>query len=185
MKLLDAVNSVLPKLGERPVTSLEIKHPTLSVLLPIFTRVRRETLNRGWWFNEYPHKFYPGLDGEIALGTDTLTFVPDCPDYAVQRGDKLFNPQTLTAIFDGPVSGRLTQDVQFDDLPESMGSYVFYNSLVEGYATDIGMAQELQIWQSLSGLAWSNLIGEHLRQKKHNSRRLRTFRRINYAMRGA
>ena len=32
MKLLDAVNLILPKLGEHPVTSLTIKHPTLAIV---------------------------------------------------------------------------------------------------------------------------------------------------------
>ena len=48
MKLLDAVNLVLPKLGERPVTSLEVKHPTLAVLLPIIEQTQINTLQRGW-----------------------------------------------------------------------------------------------------------------------------------------
>lgn len=184
MKLLDAVNLVLPKLGERPVTSLEIKHPTLSVLLPIFTRVRRELLARGWWFNEFDHTYYPGVDGTIMLGTDTLSFVPHCADVAVLRGLKLFNPVTLTDVFTAAVAGRLTQDVLHDDLPESVASYVGYSALVEAFTTDIGMSQELQVWQGLAGLAWSNVVAEHLRQKKHSTRRLRSWRRINYAIKG-
>jgi hypothetical protein len=32
MQLLTAVNLVLPKLGERAVTSLTVKHPTLAIL---------------------------------------------------------------------------------------------------------------------------------------------------------
>ena len=70
MKLLDAVNLVLPKLGERPVTSLEVKHPTLAVLLPIIEQTQMNTLQRGWWFNEYEYTAYPNAQGEIGIGVD-------------------------------------------------------------------------------------------------------------------
>ena len=72
MKLLDAVNLVLPKLGERPVTSLEVKHPTLAVLLPIIEQTQVNTLQRGWWFNEYEYTAYPNAQGEIDIGATSV-----------------------------------------------------------------------------------------------------------------
>ena len=58
----------MPKLGERAVTSLSVKHPTLAVLLPIIEQTRKTTLLRGWWFNKYAYTAYPDTDGAIALG---------------------------------------------------------------------------------------------------------------------
>ncbi len=184
MKLLDAVNLVLPKLGERPVTNLEVKHPTLAILLPIIEQTRRTALGSGWWFNEYPSTLYPNDDGEIAVGADTLSFVPYCPGVAVLRGLRMFNPDTLTYVFTEPVKGTVTQDVEFDLLPESVANYVFYSSLVEAYTTDLGVTTETQVWQGRAAQAWSDMLAEHLRQRKHSTRRSRHWHKLINALQG-
>lgn len=181
MKLLDAVNLTLPKLGERAVTSLSVKHPTLAVLLPIIEQNRRNTLNRGWWFNKYDTTLYPDTGGVIAVGTATLSFVPHRAGIAVLRGDELFNPTTLTNVFSEPVKGVIIQDVEFDLLPESMANYLLYSSLVEAFTTDIGVTQELSIWQSRAGQGWSDVLAEHLRQVKPNTRQNRAWRQLQRA----
>lgn len=182
MKLLDAVNLIMPKLGERPVTSLDVAHPTLAVLLPILEKNRIDTLIKGWWFNEYEHVAMPDSEGVITLGNDTLRFIPHCSGIAVMRGKQLFNPSTLTNVFTSSVAGVITQDVEFDLLPDSAATYVFYSSLVEAYTTDLGVSQELQVWQMKAGDAWGTLLGEHLMQKKPSTRKLRTWRNLRKAM---
>lgn len=52
MKLLDAVNTVLPYLGEHPVTDLDTAHPTVDLILAAIERQRSSLLAEGWWFNE-------------------------------------------------------------------------------------------------------------------------------------
>lgn len=183
MKLLDAVNLVMPKLGERAVTSLSVKHPTLAVLLPIIEQTRKTTLLRGWWFNKYAYTAYPDTEGAIVLGADTLSFVPDVPDSAVVRGQDLFNPVTLSGVFDAPVKGTITQDVDFDLLPESAAFYVFYSALVEAFTTDIGVTQELGVWQTKAGQGWSDLLMEHLRQVKPSSKQHRAWLKLQRAKR--
>lgn len=182
MKLLDAVNLVLPKLGERAVTSLEVKHPTLAIVLPIVEARLRITLNRGWWFNEYPYTVPLTTENEANLGTDTLRFLPDAPDTAVQRGLRLFNPVTLMYTFAAPIKGVVTQYVAFDDLPESAATYVFYAALSEAYATDLGITQELQLWQSLAASSWSDMLAEHLRNKRYSTKRSGKWRNMIRAM---
>lgn len=182
MELLTAVNQVLPKLGERPVTSLEVKHPTLAVLLPIIEQTLKEVLGRGWWFNRYDYTAHPNTEGQIVLGTTTLSFVPDRADVAVQRGPKLFNPVTLNYTFTQPVHGTVTQWVDFNELPESAATYVLYASLVNAYVTDLGMTQEVQAWQMLAGQGWSDLMSEHLRQKKHSTRKSRRWGKLMHAL---
>lgn len=183
MKLLDAVNLTLPKLGERPVTSLQIKHDTLAVLLPVIEQNLRKTLMRGWWFNEYATTLYPDVGGEIAVGQDTIEFIPDRSDTAVQRGTRLFNPVTLEYTFTEPVKGRVLQYVQFDDLPEAAAIFVFYESLVEAFATDMGVQQELGLWQSRAAQGWSDLVEAHLKHKKYNTRRSTAWRKYTAALR--
>lgn len=184
MQLLDAVNLVLPKLGERPVTTLSAQHPTLAVLLPVFEQVRRTVLGRGWWFNEYQTTLYPASDGTVAVGDDTITFLPDLHHHAIQRGKSLFNIETLTYVFNNAVTGRLTTDVPFDELPESAANYVMHTALVEVYATDIGMSQELQVWSAMAAQAWSDMLAEHLRQRRRGTRNTRHWRNIVRAIKG-
>ncbi len=183
MKLLDAVNLIMPKLGERAVTSLSVKHPTLAVLLPIIEQTRKTTLLRGWWFNKYAYTAYPDTDGVIALGSDTLSFVPDDAGTAVVRGQNLFNPVTLTGVFSAPVTGTVIQNVEFDLLPESAAYYVFYSALVEAFTTDIGVTQELGVWQSKAGQGWSDMLMEHLRQVKTSTKTRRAWAKLQQAMR--
>lgn len=183
MKLLDAVNLVFPKLGERPVTSLDVRHPTLAVLLPIIAQAKKNCLLKGWWFNQYEYNATPNSEGEIVLGDDTLSFVPYYDNVAVVRGEKLFNPVTLLYVFTDAIKGTITQSVEFDELPEAAANYVWYSALVEAYTTDLGVTQELQVWQTLAGIAWSDLVAEHLRQKKYSTRKTKAWMNMRRAMR--
>jgi hypothetical protein len=184
MQLLTAVNLVLPKLGERAVTSLTVKHPTLAILLPIIDQTQRNTLMPGWWFNEFEYKAYPNEFGEIDIGADALAFIPHEAGAAVVRGQRLYNPATLSYVFTEHVPGTVIQFVQFDELPESASSYVFYSSLVEAYATDLGVSNELSVWQSLAASGYSNMLAEHLKQRKHSTRNSRRWRNLIYSMQG-
>lgn len=183
MELLDAVNLVMPKLGERPVTSLERKHPTLAVLLPIFDSNRKRTLVRGWWFNEYAYTAYPNNQQEIDIGIDCLSFVPEKPGEAAVRGQRLYNPETRNFKFTQPVKGRVLTDVPFNELPESAATYVLQCSLIEAYSTDLGITQEVQVWMDLKAQAWGDLIAEHLRQRRHSTRNSAKFARLRRALR--
>lgn len=182
MKLLNAVNLILPKVGERAVTSLEVKHPTLAVLLPIVDNTKRNLLLKGWWFNAARYTAYPDPEGHIVLGTSTLQFVPDVPDTATLLGGQLYVPGTLDPVFSAAVAGEITRDVEFDDLPESAAQVVWYTALVEMYATDIGMSQELQLWLAAAKDAHDTLMSEHLRQRKHNTKASRPYRQLRRAM---
>lgn len=183
MQLLFAVNSILPKLGERPVTSLEGKHPTLAIILPVMEMQRRSLLQRGWWFNEFKYTAYPNLDGEIFLGSDFLSFIPKVPLSAAVRGERLYNPATLSYKFDEPIEGKIIQDVEFEFLPDTAARAVLYFSLSEVYVTDLDMTNEVQEWKGLAAEAWNGLLTEHLRQMRYSTQGMRTWNRITSQMR--
>jgi hypothetical protein len=178
------VNLIMPKLGERAVTSLDTRHPTLAILLPVLDLTRRNLLIRGWWFNEYKYTAQPDVNGYIDIGTDTLSFIPDCAGAAVVRGQRLYNPDGNTDVFTSSVAGKVIADVPFNELPDSACVYILYSACVEAFATDIGTAQELQVWQMLAGQAWSSLMTEHLRQRRHSTRKSRHWQKYLYALRG-
>lgn len=180
MRLLDAVNLVMPKLNERPVTTLQQKHPTLAILLPIIDNTRRMLLNKKWWFNVYDYVGHPDPDKFIYLGKDVLAFYPDAPNIVV-RGDRLYDLSKRTYEFTDKVKGVVVEDVEFDFLPEAAAQTVLYASLVEMYTTDIGMSKELALWAQSEDKARKDLLAEHLRQKRHSTRNSREWRRINGA----
>ena len=184
MQLLEAVNLILPKLGEHRVTRLDAKHPTLAIILPEVENELISLLKKGWWFNEFDYTAYPDNEGRIALGVDTITFVPKDPAVAVQRGLSLYNPVTLSYAFEEPVIGRIRQKVAFDDLPESAAQFVYYTALVNAFITDIGMTNEVQFWGSSAAAAYSDLTAEHLRQKQYNTKSTRQWKNFRRALRG-
>ena len=181
MKLLTAVNLMLPRLGEHPVTSLDLKHPTVSIILPEVENELVTTLMEGWWFNAYTYTATPDTEKFITLGTDTLSFVP-CDVDAALRGLRLFNPSTLDYTWDAPVKGTVIQRVEFDELPESAAQYVWYSALVNSYITDLGMTQDVQAWKVKADQAAVRMLAEHLRNKKYSTARSPRFRRLRAAM---
>jgi hypothetical protein len=184
MRLLDAVNLILPKLGEHSVTRLDTKHPTLAIILPEVDNELRALLHKGWWFNEFNTTLHPDINGELLLGTDVLTFTATSEGVAVQRGRKLYNPLTLSYHFDTPVPGRVRQYVAFDDLPESAAQTVYYSALVNAYLTDIGLTNEVRDWQMRAATSYSDMLAEHIRQHKYNTRKSRQYVKLRRALRG-
>lgn len=183
MDLLTAVNNILPKLGEHPVTRLDATHPTLAIILPEIDMQLRAILLKGWWFNQNKITLYPDSENKITLGTDVLDFLPDA-GYVAQRGQALYNAETGTYEFTSSVQGVATYYVPFDDLPESAALYVLYTSLVLIYGTDIGLEAIIQLWAQQAQEALKTMTATHLRNKRYSTRDTRAFRRIRASLRG-
>lgn len=182
MRLLDAVNLILPKLGEHEVTRLDVPHPTLAIILPEIENELRSVLGKGWWFNEYKYNAMPNSEGKIVLGTNVLSFTPT-QVAAVLRGQELYNPETLSFVWTSPVEGVVRELLEFDVIPASAQQYVMYSALVNAYATDIGLEKEIQLWQTRAGAAYSDMLAEHLRQRKYSTRTTRKFQNLARALR--
>lgn len=168
MKLLDAVNKILPKLGEHTVTSLESKHPTVDIIVTTVAQVQSECLLDGWWFNTFDTTLYPGEDSSIDVPADTLSIVTDRVPTAV-RGNKLMNMQTGTYDFSEALTARRIANMPFDQLPESAATYVFYTALVDAYVTDIGLESDVRQWQAKAAAASIQLESEHLKQRRYST----------------
>lgn len=184
MNLLGYVNLILPAIGERAVTSLEVRNPTVAVLLPLFDINRRTFLkkNGGWWFNKFDTTLYPDAEGEIVVGTECLSFVAEQENVSI-RGNRLYNGSTLSFKFDGPVRGVITQDIPFDELPDSARDYVGYATMVQHYIVDLGVTNEVGEWKALAGSAWSSVLAEHLRHAKHSTRKSKHWRKFTNSLR--
>lgn len=183
MDLLRAVNSILPKLGEHPVTNLSLKHPTLAIILPVMESTLDTVLMRGWWFNQYEYTVYPDSEQFAGVPVNTLEFLPDA-EGPVVRGRRFFNTKTQDYKFPAPFKGLLKERLQFEELPETVANLVLYTALVEVYLTDIGLEQVVQEWMRLAETADQQACSEHLRNKRHSTRKSSRYHRIRNAMRG-
>lgn len=188
MDLLKAVNEILPKLGEHPVTSLDSRSPTLAVILPEIESEIALLLQPGWWFNKFLNvDLYPDSEGSLNVPDDTLSFISN-RDYPmiIQRGELFYDAAKRSYIFEvgRPVRGTLIQSLSFEELPESAARFVLFSSLVTIYATDIGLEQVVQLWQSYAQNAQANMEQEHLRQHQYTIKQSRQYQKLRRAMRG-
>lgn len=183
MQVLQAVNWILPKLGEHPVTNLNPKHPTLAVILPSLERLSDNVLRRGWWFNVYRTTIYPDSEGYAFVPSATLEFLPDEAGPVI-RGERFFNAKAATWKFDKPFSGEIKIRVPFEQIPESVAEYITSLVLSDVYATDIGSGDTIEVWTNYVASAEAAATAEHLRNMRHNTKKLTRYRRIRGAMRG-
>lgn len=186
MDLLRAVNEILPKLGERPVTSLEAKSPTLGVILPQIDCEVALCLAPGWWFNTaYNVDLFPDSEGNLMVPEDTISFVAN-RDYqdVVVRGEAFYNLVTRSYHFTDKVQGTLIQTMEFSDLPENAARYVLYSAMVTIYATDIGMESVVQLWSQYAQQARAQMEQEHLRHRGYSVKQSPRYRNLRRAMRG-
>lgn len=183
MDLLTAVNLTLPALGEHVVTRVDARHPTLAIILPIVQLKLRECLMRGWWFNEATYTAYPDTEGFIYLPTNTLAFLPDAPTQATVRKNRLYNIEARNFVWKTAVKGLLQENIDFEELPESVATYVYYSALVQIYVTDIGLESVVKEWQNYAQQAEFTATQEHLRNKRYTTKNSRRYGRYIRSLR--
>lgn len=183
MELLKAVNLTLPALGEHVVTRIDARHPTLAVILPVLDLKINECLMRGWWFNENTYTAYPDNEGFIYMPSNTLAFLPSRDVDASVRNFRLYNPSTRNFVWTGPVTGLLQERLEFEELPESVATFVYYDALVQIYITDIGLESVVAEWKGYATTAEYTATQEHLRNKKHTTKNSARYGRYLRALR--
>ena len=72
MELLEAVNTILPFMEERPVTSVDVRHLTVALIVDRINFARDNILNEDFWFNSEQKKFYLSTEGKVAVPTNVL-----------------------------------------------------------------------------------------------------------------
>ena len=168
MKLLDAVNTVLPYLGEHPVTDLDTAHPTVDLILAAIERQRSSLLAEGWWFNERTLTLPVNTDGKIDTPTEIISIYGlDC-DVEI-RGDDLIDTYTGSWLFSAPIKVEVIEDTKFEHLPLYAAHYVTYIAACEIYTADFGVENSVQMLQSFASQAMEKLKQENLRKRRYNS----------------
>ncbi|UAW53677.1 hypothetical protein pphageT12_45 [Pseudomonas phage pphageT12] len=183
MLLLDAVNLILRKIGEIPVTSIDEQYSTLTIALPALEEARIRILSEGYWFNTYyQHTLQPEVSGEVFVPKDCLKFFPDDGAY-VFNGKQGSASQTGDTFLRVPVVGRMIQDVPFDELPEVAQYAVAYSAAYDTYVSDIGdddIAKNLMMRREEF---LRQLNGDHTISRKQNSRQRKQVMRWRQSLR--
>lgn len=180
MTLLDALNYVLRRLGEQPVTGLEVEYPTVTIALPAIDEARRELLLEEWFFNKFPLRYLqPDASGRTQIPDDVLMLYPTNPDF-VCAGKYVKCARTGRHV-DVPVEARVVLDVPFDELPKQAQVLIRLRAAYVVYVQDFGEDDTSNGLRQEIAAAYSLLAAQHTRTRQYNTRNKRAWR--SYARR--
>lgn len=183
MLLLDAVNTVLPYLGEHKITNvIESKHPTVNLIVDAIERQNKGACAEGWYFNTYNTKIPVNTSGRIDVPKDILAVYGLNKAVSID-GEFFFDLDNNTRYFTETLEVRLIKYIDFEKLPYYMAQYVMYRACHEMYIQDNGTDSTSQIILQLSSEARNMLRQENLRTRGYNSRH-NLIRQNYYATRG-
>lgn len=169
MELLEAVNTILPYMGEHLITRIETtRHPTVDLIVNAIARSSKELLTEGQWFNTSYVTLPVNTDGQIDAPSNALTvYGLDCR--VSIRGGRLYNLDGATKYFTTPVRLKVIEDMEFKDLPELAASTVMYSALIEVYVSDFGVDTTIQAMQMKYVGNRDLLSQENIRNRRFNS----------------
>lgn len=183
MDLLGAVNLVLRKIGEIPVTSIDEQYPTLAIVLPAMEEARVKLLSEGYWFNTYyKHVLVPNTHGEVKTPLNTLKFFPDEAKHK-WVGKRIADTDTGSIFVNENVQGRLVIDVPFEELNEIAQYAVAYTVAHTTYLSDIGDDDICKKLERTRDEYIMQVNGDHTIQRKQNSRQKKQVMRWRQSLR--
>lgn len=170
MKLLDAINNILPHLGENPVTTSDSsKNPTVAIILDSIEEAKTTLITKGWWFNERTITLFPSSENEIFAPTNVLAFYPTDGRRVEIRADKMYDLDNGTFLFTEKVEGRLVDNLTFEELPTYAALVIQYKAAISVYTKDFGPESTIQVLSKGERESYDMLMTEHLRKRKFNS----------------
>lgn len=185
MELLTCINNILPYLGESPVTKVDLKHPTVSIIVDALNQARQALLSRGWWFNTRVVKLYPSQEGDMPSPKDALFVETLDKDLLVEmRGRSLYDLKNGTYKFKEPIEVKLIEDLDFEILPLSASLWIQYRACAQVYTKDFGVEDILKEITAREQEAMISLQSEHLRKVDYKTLKKRLARKYYHAIRG-
>lgn len=183
MLILEAVNLILRKIGEIPVTSIDEQYSTLTIALPALEEARVRILSEGYWFNTYyALTLQPDVSGQVFLPENCLKFFPDSQDY-VFNGRQGSATATGDPFINTSVVGRMVQDVAFDELPEVAQYAIAYSAAYDTYVSDIGDDDIARNLAMRRDEFLGQLNGDHTISRRQNSRQRKQVMRWRQSLR--
>ena len=179
---LGAVNLILRKLGEIPVTNIDEPYPTLAVALPALDEAQVTVLSEGYWFNTYyGTTLQPLTDGRVLVPLDCLKFFPDEAEFTF-TGTQIRDSATADEFLFKPVKGRLVLNMDFEQLPQVARYAIAYTAAADVYRNDIGPDETYVDISGYRDRFIQQLNGDHTVSRKQNSRNRKQFERFRRAL---
>ena len=113
MKKLNAVNTILPYLGEHVVTSLDSRSPTVALILAGLEQHSTSMFAEGYWFNTQETTVQPNSAGIIYTPANMLAFY-SLGRSVEPRGDRLWDIDNSTWYFTEDVRCRIIDKLDFE-----------------------------------------------------------------------
>lgn len=168
MKLLEVVNYCLKYLGERRVSSVDVRHPTVNdVVLEVEDQIRA-LLSIGWWFNERTQTYYPDTEGKIAAPVDALMVSSKDIDVDIVDG-YFWNIATDTNVFTDPLVVTVRSNMGLEELPEVAAAYIKPTVALVLYTQEYGMENTAQVLMQQKLDAKMYLDRENINKRQYNS----------------
>ena len=167
MDLLEAVNNILPYFGEAPVTRVDNKHPTVTLITSTIDTVRKTLLAEGWWFNTRVVTLYPSSEGDMPAPENAISIESaDGKNYEL-RGRAIFDLDTGSFVFKEKVVIKVHEDIKFEDLPRTVAQWITCRAASKAYTMDFGIEDVLQEMRLREQEAYNKMLAEHLRKRKY------------------
>lgn len=167
---LDVVNDMLGLLGERRVNALDEHHPLIPDALAKLDTAAALVQADMWWFNvEYPTLLPQAGTGEILVPNDTASCdsLTQYPRLAV-RGNRLYNLDDVTYVFEHPIRVRLHRIVPFDDAPVLARAHIAAIAKLDFQKDYDGDSMKAQILAREIQNSYSRMHAEHIRNANSN-----------------
>jgi hypothetical protein len=183
MTLLEAVNLILRKIGEIPVTSVDEQYSTIPLALAALEEARVRLLSEGYWFNTfYEHTLQPDTDGKVKVPADCLKFFPADDQHTwVGRGVRMTDTGSL--FVNAPVPGRLIIDIPFEELNQVAQYAVAYTAAYDTYVADVGPDDVSKDLAARVVEFVEQMNGDHTVSRKQNSRQRKQVQRWRQSLR--
>lgn len=186
LKILDAINNILPHLGEAPVTTVNTRHPTVALIVQALDLARQSLLAEGWWFNEEQRVLYTDPEGHLQAPINILALYSNSDVMLEPRGEFIYNLSAGTNIFaigtNYPV--RLVVDLPFEHLPSYAALYLQYSAAITVYTQDFGVEKVVTALGQSAAMAYNMLEQEELRKRKYTGTSNNAMYEIASALRG-
>lgn len=179
MELLQAVNTVLPHMGEHVIDRVEgSKHPTVDLILAAIDRNRQSKLAEGFWFNELTLNLPVNTDGQIDTPQGALAIYGIGCNVELD-GERLIDLDTGSRYFTAPINVKIVRDVPFNRLPVNFALAITYAAAAEVYLQDYGRENTVPELQQSADKAWILVHQDNLRKRKYNSHKRSRARAYN------
>lgn len=122
--MLSAINSVIQSLGTKPVNSVDSGHPHVAIAKRILNEELTQMQTMGYWFNEQVGRdFQIDVDGYVYLPDDIIEVEMDNDKY-IRRGNRLYDNEEFTYVFEDDVTLTVLVEIGIEDLPPRAYNYL-------------------------------------------------------------